>query len=227
MPRYHLNLEVGDDGSCMAHVVELPGCIAIGPTREQTLDRARSTVASYIDFLKLHGEQIDEGAVEIEVAQEARVASNFPGTPGEQGARFASDREPPSDEEIERVLRWLEWSREELLGLFEGLSREVIEWRPPDSNWTIRQILQHVADAEAAYLTHLEPKRTGYHFGLLRAVREWAKQRLRAITEEERNAVRLHRGEEWTARKVLRRCLEHEQEHLDQLRELLKRYRQP
>lgn len=34
MARYHVNLEVGSDGTCMAHVIELPGCIAFGPTRE-------------------------------------------------------------------------------------------------------------------------------------------------------------------------------------------------
>ena len=226
MARYHVNLEVGSDGSCMARVIELPGCFAIGPNREQTLDRLRPAIASYVDFLKRHGEQLDEGAVEIEVAEEASVAGSFPGTPGDQVARFASDRESPSKEEIERALHWLDCSREELMGLFDGLSREAIEWRPPDSNWTIRQMLEHIAGAEAAYLTRLEPERSGYHFGLLRAVRGWSKQRLRAITEEEGKAVRLHRGEEWTARKVLRRFLEHEQEHLVQLRELVKRYRQ-
>jgi predicted RNase H-like HicB family nuclease/uncharacterized damage-inducible protein DinB len=227
MPRYHVNLEVGSDGSCMAHVVELPGCIAIEPTREETLDRVRSVIASYLDFLKRHGEQIDDGPVEIEVAQEAPVPSILPGTPGDQVARFASDRESPSDEEIERTLRWLTYSRRDLLRLFEALPPEALDRQTAEGEWTLRAILQHVALAEASYLNRLEEETVRNPFALLEAVRNWATVRLRQLTDIERSRVNVHRGEEWTARKVLRRFLEHEQEHLVQLRELLKRYRQP
>jgi hypothetical protein len=37
--------------------------------------------------------------------------------------------------------------------------------------------------------------------------------------------VTTHYGEEWTARKVARRALEHEREHLQQIRDLAERYR--
>ncbi len=227
MPRYHVNLEVGSDGSCMARVIELPGCFAIGPNREQTLDRVRSAIASHVDFLKRHGEQIEEGTVETEVAQETNVEMTID-TASEMAsaARFASDREPPSDEEIERTLRWLTYSRRDLLGLFEGLPPEALDWRLAEGEWTLRTILHHVASSEAWYLSRLEEQSPGNPSATLEAVRNWAIVRLRQLTEPERTRVNVHRGEEWTARKVLRRFLEHEQEHLAQLRELVERYRQ-
>ncbi len=224
MTVYRLNLEVGNEGSCMAHVVELPGCFTIGISAEQAIARAREAIAAFGDWLTTRGERVGDDAAEVVVAEEISVAGRFPGTPGDAVAGFATDLEQASPEGIERALLWLEWSRGELMRLFESLPAEVVTWQPPSSEWTIRQILEHIAGAEAWYLTRLEPPRPGYHFGLQRAVREWARQRLRGMSEEEAKAVRVHEEEEWTARKVLRRFLEHEQEHLAQLRTLLASY---
>lgn len=154
------------------------------------------------------------------------MAGSFPGTPGDQVARFASDREPPSDEEIEQALRWLTYSRRDLLELFEGLPPEALDRQATAGEWTLRTILQHVAGAEAWYLSRLDEESPGNPSATLEAVRNWAVVRLRQITGLERRRVNVHRGEEWTARKVLRRFLEHEQEHLAQLRELVKRHHQ-
>jgi predicted RNase H-like HicB family nuclease/uncharacterized damage-inducible protein DinB len=227
MSRYHVNLEVGSDGSCMARVIELPGCFAIGPNREQTLDRVRSAIASHVDFLKRHGEQIEGGAAEIEVAQEANVEMTID-TASEMAsvACFASDGDAPSDEEIERALRWLTYSRRDLLGLFEGLPPGALDRPAAGGEWTLRTILHHVASSEAWYLSRLEEESPGNPSATLEAVRNWAIVRLRQLTGLERRRVNVHRGEKWTARKVLRRFLEHEQEHLAQLKELAELYRQ-
>ncbi len=225
MARYRLNLEVGEDGSCMAHVAELPGCIAIGGTRDEAVDRAREAVAGYVEWLRRHGERLEDGEIEVEVAEEAPVGGRFPGTPGDQVARFASDRGAVTDEDIERALRWLEWSRGELEETFAGVPYEELDW-PPGSQWTLRAILQHIASAEAWYLRHLEREAAHHLPSTLAAVRAWAQVRLRGVTAEERQALRMHDGEEWTARKVLRRFLEHEREHLGQLREMMDRKKQ-
>ena len=47
---------------------------------------------------------------------------------------------------------------------------------------------------------------------------------LRGLTDADRGRVTVHYGEEWTPRKVARRALEHEREHLAQIRELGERY---
>ena len=74
---------------------------------------------------------------------------------------------------------------------------------------------------------HLEP-------GVLRADREIrqerpvgaaargvALERLRDLTGAKRASVTTFGGEEWTPRKVMRRMLEHEREHIHEIRELL------
>jgi len=223
--RYRLNLEVGEDGSCMAHVAELPGCIAIGGTREEAVERAREAVEGYVDWLRSRGEAVEKGPVEVEVAQEVRVDGRFPGSPGDQVARFESDAGEATAAEVERALRWLGWSRGDLEALFEGVPYEELDWSPPGESWTLRAILTHVASAEAWYLRHLEPEALRQLPSALIATRRWAERRLREMTEEERSALRVHEGEEWTARKVLRRFLEHEREHAGQLRELVAQWR--
>ncbi len=221
MTRYHLNLEVGSDGSCMAHVAELPGCFAIGATREEAIARSREAVAGYVEWLRSHGEPVGDGEIEVEAAQEAPVEGHFPGTPGDHVARFESDMGTVTDEEIGRALRWLGWSRAELEEMFAEVPYEELDWGPPGETATMRSILQHVASAEAWYLKNLEAGVAHQLPTTLETVRRWAQRRLREMTREERGALRLHDGEEWTARKVLRRFLEHEREHSGQLREMM------
>ena len=60
----------------------------------------------------------------------------------------------------------------------------------------------------------------------LAATRGVALERLRALGETERARVTKHEGQDWTPRKVMRRMLEHEREHIAQLRRLVESYQQ-
>lgn len=41
-----------------AHVPDLPGCIAAGETREETLELMREAVAFHVEGMRLHGEAV-------------------------------------------------------------------------------------------------------------------------------------------------------------------------
>ena len=43
-----------------AHVPDLPGCIAAGETREETLELIRDAVALHIEAMREHGEVVPE-----------------------------------------------------------------------------------------------------------------------------------------------------------------------
>jgi len=43
-----------------AHVPDLPGCIAAGETREETLQLIREAIEFHIDGMRLHGESIPQ-----------------------------------------------------------------------------------------------------------------------------------------------------------------------
>ena len=58
----------------------------------------------------------------------------------------------------------------------------------------------------------------------LAATRSVALERLRALSEADRAKVTVYESQEWTPRKVMRRMLEHEREHIAQLRKLVEAY---
>lgn len=55
--RYAILLEPTKTGFS-AHVPDLPGCVAAGETREETLDLIREAIAFHIEGMRLHGEAI-------------------------------------------------------------------------------------------------------------------------------------------------------------------------
>ena len=54
MTRYMVVIERGES-SWGAHVPDLPGCVAVGETREEVRDLIREAIALHIDQLKLDG----------------------------------------------------------------------------------------------------------------------------------------------------------------------------
>ena len=55
--RYAILLEPTKTGFS-AHVPDLPGCVAAGETREETLDLIREAIEFHLEGLRLHGEPI-------------------------------------------------------------------------------------------------------------------------------------------------------------------------
>ena len=45
-----------------AHVPDLPGCVAAGETREETLQLIRDAIEFHLEGMRLHGEPIPEPA---------------------------------------------------------------------------------------------------------------------------------------------------------------------
>ena len=72
MMRYMVVIEAGDV-SWGAHVPDLPGCIAVGETRDEVIGLIRQAIALHIDGLKREGlpvpKPISEGEfVDVEAA---------------------------------------------------------------------------------------------------------------------------------------------------------------
>jgi predicted RNase H-like HicB family nuclease len=55
--RYAILLEPTKTGFS-AHVPDLPGCVAAGESREETLDLIREAIESHLEGMRLHGEPI-------------------------------------------------------------------------------------------------------------------------------------------------------------------------
>ena len=196
----------------VAHVPALPGASARGKTIEEAKENIRVAVQEYLSLLRDVGEQVPKASEDIHLEFEEV-----------DGTTFLTDYDALRPNEMETLFRWMAVSRQELMDLVKSLPGEAFEWTPEDDTPSIREILCHVAESDLWYTDRLKqwPEAPLYRLAATRGV---ALDRLRALSEEDRSRVTVHEGEEWTPRKVVRRMLEHEREHITQLRQLLEVY---
>jgi predicted RNase H-like HicB family nuclease/uncharacterized damage-inducible protein DinB len=217
MTKYVVYLETGEEalseGGYLAHVPALPGCVARGSNREATLAKLRETIRAYLALLRKHGETVgDSGPVELEVCET-------------ESTIFPPDYEALSRDDLTRLLRWMDISRRELLATLAEVPADALDWRPDEASWSIRTILAHLAQADLWYGSRLSEAGLTELEWRLGATRELTTGRLKDVVEAGEAEVTSHGGEEWTGRKVARRVIEHEQEHLDQIREIINAYK--
>ncbi len=241
MTRYPVYLETDDDGRCMAHVLNLPGCTVRAQGHDEALSRAPEAIHETHAWLRRHGELAPsrDEPIEIEVAGESTGFGPF--DPGSAAALFPPDRELVTPKEMEWAFRMMTHARADLLTLVRGLPDDVLDWQPDPQSFSIRRLLRHVGSAEEWYVSRVvgpdtlppewEHDEELPTFEFLEMERRTALARLWQLTEEERSGVfhpirwTNHPEEPWTARKVLRHFLEHEREHTAQVREILTAHR--
>jgi uncharacterized damage-inducible protein DinB/predicted RNase H-like HicB family nuclease len=214
----------------MVHVLDLLGCVAVGPTTEDALAAVPDAVRAYRRFWHRHGEPVN-----LDAPFETRIAEHV--TEGEwlgNGSPylvFGPDLKPVSGEEIETFLHRFQWLREELAAWAATQTDKQLDAPPtPGGGRTARAVLLHVLGATGGYLSAALGGAPGFsaihgaaergELGLAEALRRsavMAAERVRATTPEERAAVRERAKERRTLRKALRRMLEHDWEHLAEL----------
>jgi len=227
--RFELYLESGPQHrKTWVFVPGLPGCIARGPTTEAAIENTRAAILDRVDFLRRHGEPVaDPEPIELVVADHV-IERKWLGF----GLQFfASDRAPLTEDDVRTQLRWAGWSREEFVA---AARTQVIPFasKPAQGGRSGAEIVAHVAGAEWGYVSSTLGTLPGYgraiasieRAGLepweaLAAEREAVLARLRTITEDARTRVLEPDGKTpRSARRMLRRMLEHEWEHTLELR---------
>lgn len=217
-PRYDLSIEELEPGYCVAWVLALPGCYAPGATRVAALDAAPARIAAYFDWLTTLGPD----GLDLFPAREGYtttiIEEHVPVTIGEDSivnALFADDRRPLTADEIGRGLVLLGATRRDVIAT-------VAKARDEHSD-EVEPLLLHLARAEWWYFdrlglaAELAVPREGT-LAQVEVVRDFARKRLPALAGDGR--VVSKRGELWSARKVLRRMLQHERDHTEQIARL-------
>ncbi|MGH2562669.1 MAG: hypothetical protein ACRDJH_26725 [Thermomicrobiales bacterium] len=231
MTRYGLYLESGPKRKkTMVHVLDLPGCIANGPTTEEAIAATPAAIRAFCQFLHRHGEAVDPAApFETEVVQHIAEANSWLGN-GSPYVAFEGDLDPITDEEVETYLRRFRWLREELAAWAATRTDAQLDATPEVKGRPERAILLHVLGPTGAYLSAALGSAPGFSAlhgaaerreiplpEALRKAAEMAEARVRITTPEERAAVRdLPKGPR-SLRKQMRRMLEHDWEHLVEL----------
>jgi uncharacterized damage-inducible protein DinB len=114
-----------------------------------------------------------------------------------------------------------------------GLSQAQLEEKPKPKGRPVQSILEHILESEYAYmrafgkleglpgLGSIVKKRPGKLLDWMGYVRLREIERLRSLSLQERSEPFIHWKYTRTARKVVRRMLEHQWEHLVELQERL------
>ena len=144
---YALYLESGPQRKkTLAHVLDLLGCVVQADTTDEAVAAAPDTIRAYLRYLGRHGEKVDPNSkIETRVAQH-NTEGMFSGQ-----ALWPQDLEPVAPSALARYVRWLEWSRADLLALVKGIDDKSLRAKPPKGR-ALRDILLHVLGADKSYV---------------------------------------------------------------------------
>ncbi len=234
--RIDIGVENNFDGRSLAWALDYPGCFCYGRDASEAvigLPRAlldyKAMVAAHTDDPWIMLEDFDIRLVEAvedrvmdesyQYAQEGRLVQAF----------FRHDWKPLTRLETERALSILKWSREELLELVGSMDETQRSYQPEGERWSLEGIAAHVATAEWWLVDRLDmtvdvlpranlSRDAIERMAQTRAVVEKTLPELAGV-----DRVVGKEGELWSPRKVVRRMLWHERDHIQHIRRLLMR----
>ena len=223
-------LEVGPEATG-AFVPDYPGCWVVGRDQGAALVKARTAVREWHIWARAHGEDVGSPPpVNVEPFDVMHVTYN-PAEAGKPEPLFWSEVLPVSVRDINRTIRLMEYSRNDLLELCSGLDKDALKWKPESAPRSITNCLRHVAIVEWWYITRLNidlPKVFPRNvFRLLEYTRQLAEQSLGGLSKQQRSEIFQSRNDLspvcnlWTARKVLRRFVDHERLHTNYVKKLI------
>ncbi len=227
MLEYGLYVESGPKRlTTMVHVLDLLGCVATGRTTGQALDATPAAITAYLQLLAANGEDVDPAVSFSTKLVVHEMRGSFIGQ-GDPDPGFEPDFGPFSQAELQTTMRWLRILGDAFAAALEGATDRLdLE---PERGRTIRQLAEHVVDAHAAYVRitvgrveGLLPATKRVASGedipaALREVIDITADRLLAMTDDERTRRVRHGAQVGTARRYIRRMLEHQWEHLQEL----------
>jgi len=228
-----VGLENNIENRTLAWALDYPGCFAYGFDEAEALIRLPRALLDYDKWIKDHTQNPwvnfeDFDLRVVERYETFRIGEDYRPAPEGQGyeinAWFIDDWRPLSTEEVEQGLRIFHWQREELLAGLSTLNQEILEKERPGQRWNIWGIVKHIANAELWYLSRLdltdlnykqldpEPKeRLGQTAALI--------DRIIPTFTDIVNVTGIE-GEFWSFRKILRRTLWHQRDHIEHIKEL-------
>ncbi len=227
---FHIGLENNFEGRSEVWVLGHPGCFAYGKDAPEALQGVTQAIRDYRAWISSHTADSwfpagDEFVLEetwecYTIDDDFQLASDG----YEVNSWFRDDWIPLSTEDIQRGLLLLDWGRQDLLKIANSIGPEKLERTYPGERWSILGILKHISDGEWWYLDR-------YGLALPESqVPEDVFQRLEKIRTQLVNIlpgmvgsrqVLGVSGEFWSPRKLLRRAVWHEYDHIAHIRKLL------
>ena len=226
---YDVYLDLGEAGTCMAHVLEILGANVTARNKERAMKKILVEIPRYINWLHKYGERIAHSPRDFKIQVVETVSGTDPWNAGGVNALFSSEKVPPTDSQISIYMNRLKYSRDYLMKIINPLPEEALFHQFNNEPRTIENTLWHIAQVEWWYLTRMD-KEPGIDlcefsdvFEALDSMRNHSLECLSTIPKEELRRINIpwkfiddtHRQykEEWTWHKVFRRFIEHERQH--------------
>ena len=228
---FKVGLENNMDGHSIAWILGHPGCFANGKDGPKALAAVPQAIQDYRGWISLHTKNswFPDSGMEYQVVETWECYSiddNYELDPdGEEiDAWFRDDWHPLIAQDIEQGLQLLRWVREELLNTVGNLSPDKLNRTYPNERWSIAGILNHIGGADWWYLDRFglafpREEVPGEPFERLEKVRQRLIDILPGLAGS-KQVVGVF-GEFWSPRKLLRRAVWHEADHIAHIRKLL------
>lgn len=205
---YDAYLELRDDGSCLAQLLELPGCYSTGASQDVALTALAAAIPSYYDWLRRHDDYTPavHGPFAV-VPREAQRVSLVNGRL--TSAFFSPAAEPVTAEDLDWYVALLDWAYADLFAIASSLPPTSLDAHGAATPHT--HPVPYVAQQQLWLLSRIEPQPRvpplaqlpGTPLDKLRQVWRASLHRLRTATDDERERILDHDGERWSLRKVL------------------------
>ena len=229
-----IGLENNVEGRSLAWALDYPGCFAYGLDEAEALIRLPRALLKYEVWIKDHTPHswVQFSDLDIRIVERFdtfRLGSDYLPAPENEGyeinAWFKDDWRPLSKEDVDQGLKIFHWQREELLAGLTTIEPDLLEKSFPGQRWNILGISKYIANAELWYLSRMALTNLGRD-----QLNEDPTRRLKQTEEiidgvfpafTDQVKVIGVEGEFWSYRKVLRRTLWHQRDHIEHIKELV------
>jgi hypothetical protein len=219
-------VELAPDEACLAHVAQLPGCFALGRDEAETLGLLPERVERHRAWRESHGlPRVGDDESPFVVRQS--VVGPRPWTINGAGALFSLDRRLLTDPELDQHLRLLACARADLLRAARAIPRGAFDEPAPGQRRTVRETLLHLTQTEVWLMSRLGRRIDVVEPDPVRRlvdVRSRTLEHLARYDRADRDLIFIPTDQQsddpeemWSLRKFLRRLIEHELEHLEEL----------
>src|SRR5258706_374291 len=148
---YEAFVEIREDGSALAHVLDLPGCSAAGATEAEALVRVASKIAPHYAWLRRHDEYPPHVLGDATVVTKEVVRLGAPGQRG--GSFFSAAAVPVTNEDLDWYLALLDWAYMDLYASAHAWESAAVVG--PDGR-AARAVVEQVAQGQVWLISRLE-----------------------------------------------------------------------
>ena len=232
--RMDIYLDVNKFGAVTAYPLALFGCFAWSVDEGAALAAVPAAVEQWRADRLRYGLAVGEtNTGELTVVE--RVSSDEGVTDATfSSGLFEAEIRPITQAEISNALDYADQVRNDLFDLIRGIDSNTLNYKPMQDMPTVREIIYHIGGADHWYTTRVlsaenfpsdwPEVKTLPPNTFLKEARRRARLNLSNLSEEQRSVTftTAHNAsrptELWTVRKILRRMVVHEREHIAEIR---------